>query len=339
MSTENAPLPPQNKSIADLPPQANLETTSFPFQVVSSPRLSSPKRKYDDFASPIEVSFKCKPSPQRLDTQIPSYTATKPQDEGDAQGDGTASPRAKVAHDLDSLSIQGSTQGKEDNIRSNPKIQRKLNFKPMNTNVKVMEDAVMADDDSEDKARKARKKAKLATRRVVEVPETPQQPTLPRLQPDPQYFKSLQFAASVEPQTENLFKFPKTSGSPNSKRLKSPPLSSSPSSLSSTPDSKALTWQPHELISYDPHDPDDDGEGLDGIGYRPTSAQQQKRDVKRRKQLEEYRSRENREERRRRSERRGIKHGLEKKLEGIERQRPNRRVKFLEIGEESAEED
>ncbi|KAI1803075.1 hypothetical protein F4811DRAFT_554207 [Daldinia bambusicola] len=66
----------------------------------------------------------------------------------------------------------------------------------------------------------------------------------------------------------------------------------------------ALTWHEDEITIYDPEDKDDDGTGINGIGFRPTPALAYARAQKRRQQLAEYRKREESEARAKRSQRR-----------------------------------
>ncbi|KAI9731421.1 MAG: hypothetical protein M1818_007811 [Claussenomyces sp. TS43310] len=66
----------------------------------------------------------------------------------------------------------------------------------------------------------------------------------------------------------------------------------------------ALTWHDDEITGHDPDDPDDDGEGINGIGFKPTAAQAEARSQRRKQQLADYRSRESKEARSRRNERR-----------------------------------
>ncbi|KAL8302985.1 hypothetical protein RB600_006728 [Gaeumannomyces tritici] len=88
--------------------------------------------------------------------------------------------------------------------------------------------------------------------------------------------------------------------------------SPSSSSLSPSPSHKeivdpvraALTWHEDEITVYDPDDEDDDGTGINGIGFKPTPAIAYARTLRRRQQLAEYRKREEREARARRSLRR-----------------------------------
>ncbi|KAK7423182.1 hypothetical protein QQZ08_009178 [Neonectria magnoliae] len=66
----------------------------------------------------------------------------------------------------------------------------------------------------------------------------------------------------------------------------------------------ALTWHEDEITMYDPEDEDDDGTGINGIGFKPTPALAQARAMKRRQQMAEYRKREESDARTKRSQRR-----------------------------------
>ena len=79
--------------------------------------------------------------------------------------------------------------------------------------------------------------------------------------------------------------------------------SNSPS-LQGDPEDNPMTWHESEITGHDPVDPDDDGEGINGIGFKPTAQEAWARSAKRKQQLAEYKSRETREARQRRSERR-----------------------------------
>ncbi len=63
-------------------------------------------------------------------------------------------------------------------------------------------------------------------------------------------------------------------------------------------------WHESEITGHDPDDPNDDGYGINGIGFKPTPALAFARSQKRKQQLAEYRSRETKEARQKRSERR-----------------------------------
>jgi hypothetical protein len=93
----------------------------------------------------------------------------------------------------------------------------------------------------------------------------------------------------------------------------------------------SLTWHEDEITVYDPNDSDDDGTGINGIGFKPTPAVAHARSVKRRQQLAEYRKREEREARSRRFlRRRGSPPGLSGLKEKGRAER--RKVRFLEAG-------
>jgi len=90
----------------------------------------------------------------------------------------------------------------------------------------------------------------------------------------------------------------------------------------------SLTWQENEITIYDPEDSDDDGTGINGIGFKPTPANAYARTVRRRQQLADYKKMEEREARARRSHRRRGSPipGLVELKGKVER----RRVRFLE---------
>lgn len=75
-----------------------------------------------------------------------------------------------------------------------------------------------------------------------------------------------------------------------------------------------LYWSDAEITGHDPDDPMDDGYGINGIGFRPTAGQAHQRSQRRKQQLAEYRSRENKEARQRRIERRGMESADGKKI-------------------------
>jgi hypothetical protein len=118
---------------------------------------------------------------------------------------------------------------------------------------------------------------------------------------------------------------------PQKPRSGTPPLSatlSTPFSPDSV-DPSSLTWHDDEITGHNPTDPDDDGEGINGIGFKPTPAEAYARAQKRRVQMEAYRTREAREARARRSERR---RGEERDRDR-EKEERERRVRFVVEGE------
>ncbi|KAK2763751.1 hypothetical protein FQN54_009368 [Arachnomyces sp. PD_36] len=80
-------------------------------------------------------------------------------------------------------------------------------------------------------------------------------------------------------------------------RSKSPPLSSDS-------DINDLTWSDAEITGHLGEDPDDDGYGINGLGFKPTPAMARSRSERRKKQIAEWKTREAREARQSRRERR-----------------------------------
>ncbi|TKA24256.1 hypothetical protein B0A50_06020 [Salinomyces thailandicus] len=109
-------------------------------------------------------------------------------------------------------------------------------------------------------------------------------------------------------------------------------LTSSPSSQDSLPfDPTSLTWQEEEITGHDidATSGDDDGLGINGIGFKPTPAIAYARSQKRRQQISEWRAREAREARQKRIERRrgAGGGGLNEDAGGV-----RRTVRFEEVG-------
>ncbi|KAI1074008.1 hypothetical protein F5B20DRAFT_474373 [Whalleya microplaca] len=88
----------------------------------------------------------------------------------------------------------------------------------------------------------------------------------------------------------------------------------------------SLTWHEDEITVYDPEDKDDDGTGINGIGFKPTPAIAYARAQKRRQQLAEYKKREESEAREKRNQRRRELGGTA----GLERKHSIVRVRFSE---------
>ena len=139
------------------------------------------------------------------------------------------------------------------------------------------------------------------TSRVI--PETPQA-AQPRLLPDiasfaqPTAFVSAPSGPVLQSHAFTSFKSRAQNRSSSQPRHRAKSLSPPPS---------ALTWQDNEITGHlaDPTtDPDDDGTGQNGIGFKPTPALAYARSQKRRQQLNEWKLRETREARAKRSERR-----------------------------------
>ncbi|KAK0609917.1 hypothetical protein B0T17DRAFT_545523 [Bombardia bombarda] len=189
-----------------------------------------------------------------------------------------------------------------------------------------------------------------ATQTRTEIPETPQ----PVRRQSPKSARFALIELEVAEQSETVARIgaqtppsssPKQSSSPSSrKRAGTPPLtltaaataeSASDSLVIIDPLRASLTWQDDEITIYDPDDSDDDGTGINGIGFKPTAAIAHRRTVQRRQQLAEYKKREEREARAKRSQRRrgspaSNPSGLVERKDKVE----GRRVRFLESATE-----
>jgi hypothetical protein len=112
--------------------------------------------------------------------------------------------------------------------------------------------------------------------------------------------------SELDMRDSNVAKFSPTLEIPETPQLKpivslsSPPVPIvSPSGISST-----LWWKPTEITGHDPTDPNDDGYGINGVGFLPTPAVARARIELRRRQVAAWRAREAKEARQRRSDRR-----------------------------------
>jgi hypothetical protein len=88
-----------------------------------------------------------------------------------------------------------------------------------------------------------------------------------------------------------------------------------------------------EIMGYDPNDPDNDREGINGIRFKWTPAEAYARAQKGRAQMAEYRNKEAREARKMRIERR---RGSEAVKASREEAETARRVRFIEVEAKSA---
>ncbi|CEL07464.1 hypothetical protein ASPCAL10621 [Aspergillus calidoustus] len=122
----------------------------------------------------------------------------------------------------------------------------------------------------------------------------------------------------------------KASASPRKNRTTPAPLEERGARKSPPPPGEAgvelLTWSDSEITGHNPTDPDDDGYGINGIGFKPTAAIAWARSQKRQKQVTDWKSREAREARERRRERRDG-NDLDK-LRTVQSGGINKRVKF-----------
>lgn len=144
----------------------------------------------------------------------------------------------------------------------------------------------------------------------VEIPETPQLPPRPSSSPLEQSKKDIQtpqpdWRASPRPKNAKLMFRRVASPARNSAEARtSESEASQQASAPSAVDLSDLVWHDYEITGHlvDPMtDPEDDGYGINGIGFRPTPAIAWYRSQKRRQQIVEWRAREAREARQQRA--------------------------------------
>ena len=136
-----------------------------------------------------------------------------------------------------------------------------------------------------------------------EIPETPQAPR-PRIVTDIAAFAQPTTFISSRGGASSQHSPPKRQTLKSDSRLSPKPY---PQKTSKSPPLSAFTWQDDEITGHltgPLNDPDDDGTGLNGLGFKPTPAMAYQRSQKRRQQLSEWKARETREARAKRSERR-----------------------------------
>ncbi|GAO17737.1 uncharacterized protein UV8b_07404 [Ustilaginoidea virens] len=271
---------------------------------------SKRKRGEEDIAvSPIKFSF--------------DFCSTNSTD------DGSGSPRSKVAHRFRGLALESGGGVQDD------------------------------DDDDDDRSTNAmRKRLKLDTVMIDVGKPGPLQPGRKPTSPTPPS-RHVGFETPATTKVNCPFRLPPsldndaqdsttTAKSPRRKRASTPPLklnkSLMPGQRTATKDGQskdgndldvavvdpvraALTWHDDEITVYDPDDEDDDGTGVNGIGFRPTPAIAHSRAMRRRQQMEGYRKREEGEARAQRNiQRRG-----EESLSARPKKRsPARKVHFID---------
>lgn len=275
---------------------------------------------------------------------IPPNSTTEATGDGD-KDDGSYSPRTRVTHRFQNLTLRhGQANGDREGG------DKKGSAKPLLAVVPALMPQYDGSDDAMDQDAEAQTGSRKRFRALEPQPEKDQSlrvgeetctevrssVALAVEQPDAPRRKST--SPTKSKQKPSLTPPTSVKSSP----IPLPPSTSSSPSLSrtSSPDLRAaLTWQEEEITIYDPDDSDDDGTGLNGIGFKPTAAVTYARGMKRKQQLAEYRKREEREARARRNMRRAkgstpspvVKGGKERdKDKEAEKKIKERRVRFLE---------
>ncbi|CAD6455717.1 46dbb565-3d69-48cd-bf48-4d3fdd6f2649 [Sclerotinia trifoliorum] len=289
--------------------------------------MDSPKRKRNNLQAPTPPDS----SPVRLETSMNFPTITP-----DEAGQG--SPRTKVAYHFQGLALDGPTDIKKLDLKK--KAQETTNAESVaRKRVKMF----------------ASKDVDMTGNTIMEIPETPQtkifrpaigderkvDPIIREMGNNVRLYNELDpviFRAGLngrEGRDDLARPYPSINRLADSKsrkkRMGTPPLSRPDDAMGETrevldPDRASLTWHDDEITGHKPDDPDDDGEGINGIGFRPTPAIAYARAERRKQQMAGYRSREAREARARRSERRrGTEAAAREEAENVAR-----RVRFLE---------
>lgn len=291
--------------------------------MLQTPHKSTPKRKRGDelTLSPIKFSF--------------DLSSAEPVPE-----DGSNSPRSKVAHRFRGLVLEGGGGASTDDgdiAESLPKRQRSDEMMLDGDG-----DAAGAIEMGESDGYDAPGESKFVL--VGSEPHSQPQP-----EPQPQSEISVAYGgedtitAAPRPVAGIFRDFPPTNRLVDSKarvkkRTGSPPLRSKKAPkrrddeeeeerVIVDPVRAALTWQEDEITIYDPEDKDDDGTGVNGIGFKPTPALAHARAMRRRQQMSEYRKREESEARARRTQRR--RGGAEMSV-GSGQQSTTRKVRFTD---------
>ena len=325
------PASPEVCSSSSSPPPSSQQSTS------------TPKRKRKSISPTPPTS-----SPElRLHTKIPSRPLTKPPTDSDT---GIESPRSKVAYEFQDMNLRdGAEVSKLDLYCSNAPLEDEAAEERLarkRAKVQGNENAVTAlEKEREIPEGPPSRDFKVAIEpgRGVDatVTETTGDAALPNAL-DPMTFKGLHKGESKTGLARAYPSINRLSDSKSRaarKRMGTPPLIGSMETSLEVgideaerrivdPDRAALTWHDDEITGHNPDDPDDDGEGINGIGFRPTPAMAYARSEKRRLQMAEYRNREAREARQKRSERRRV--GMKDEREMAKASQGARRVRFLE---------
>ncbi|EFY91960.1 hypothetical protein J3458_018918 [Metarhizium acridum] len=238
--------------------------------------------------------------------------------------DGSNSPRSKVAHRFRGLALGSgggvvNEHGHEADVGDGPDSARK----------RQRPDDVVADVSEEDRQPGAdsptpRSSQALGTRPKATAGHLASQiPTLVEAAPEPVIQPPRRRRAGTPPL--KLHKSPKKAKNDSVEASEAPVADED--DIIVDPVRAALTWHDDEITVYDPNDKDDDGTGINGVGFKPTPAIAEARAIRRRHQMAEYRKREESEARARRSQRR---RGEEPLSARLKKKSPSRKVRFVD---------
>jgi hypothetical protein len=257
------------------------------------------------------------PSPKRKREQRPYVppvnttlrTASTPSPHGSPTPSGAESPRNAVADQFRGMSIAAipimplsPLTPTDDIMRKKPKLGLKRDDSGTSEDNTDVETTSWEKSSISDSIAVRSPQADAST----EIPETPQAPPA-QADIQPRIFAGIiEFAQptvfSSQP-AQCMGDGPRPSGQVS----KSKAVALQSRSRSESPSVSSLTWKNSEITGHlaDPStDPDDDGTGLNGIGFKPTPALAYARAQRRRQQVLDWRAREAREARAKRNERR-----------------------------------
>jgi hypothetical protein len=203
---------------------------------------------------------------------------------------GTASPRMIAAGELSKLSIDESiTEELDEDITRRKEYSKSTG---PNDSPRKKSSSPLADDDDQDEP-----SAKRVPRGIRSPPPKFRAFALPEKKPN-----------SVSDHDRNEDAGSRSSGfAPSST---SPRTTISSEHVNSWDfDFSSMTWQDSEITGHLMLDSDDDGTGMNGIGFRPTPSIARQRAAQRRRQVHDWKMRQETEERERRAERRRIQAG------------------------------
>lgn len=260
---------------------------------------------------PTQLAY---PSPKRKREQAPPVPllntalrpASTPPRGSPAPSSGADSPRNAVADQLRGMTLIATSAIPMSPLTPTDDVIRK---KPKLDGMRIDSGMSLDTCGERGKSDTARRSNDLDTIAVLpkldptwEIPETPQ--SQPRILTDIAFAQPTTFESSPGPGTlQSSVHMNQASRTKN--RSSSEPRPATKRSPS--PSLSALTWQDSEITGHlagPSTDPDDDGTGLNGIGFKPTPAIAYARSQKRRQQLNEWKARETREARAKRHDRR-----------------------------------
>lgn len=294
---------------------------------------STPKRKHTQFSSDVSSQD---PHTAKFSFEVPS----------DDVDDGNGSPRTKVAHKFKGLALEGGGGVNNDLARYGSPPSPTPSGEAMDVDTGVRKRIRLPEDDDTAQANPIQTPAAASEPAAAEAPKGEWATSL-QADVDPAIVRPLKNIGRLEKSYPSINRLSESKS--RRKRAGTPPLvgtttkagladqEGDPEAEIVEPVRASLTWHEDEITVYDPDDEDDDGTGINGIGFKPTAAIAYARTMKRKQQLAEYKKREEREARAKRSQRRRGSPELET-ARPPQRDEPGspRKVRFMEFEPSSA---